>query len=49
MTPAYRIKHWWRACRKPGESLKAFARRYAAGDGNPNTARAWLSRKRKAR
>lgn len=28
-TPAYGLKHWWRSERRPGESLKAFARRWA--------------------
>lgn len=47
MTPAYGIKHWWRAARGVGESLKTFARRYAVWcDGRPvtNTAK-WLTRK----
>jgi len=47
MTPGYGLKHWWRAERAPGESLKAFARRFAGyGDGKPTTTSAkWLSRK----
>ena len=48
MTPAYGLKHWWRAERTPGETLKAFARRYAGyrPDGAPSTTSAkWLARK----
>lgn len=48
MTPAYGLKHWWRAERGPRESLKAFARRYAGWrDGEPITTSAkWLQKKR---
>lgn len=46
MTPGYAIKHWWRAARLPGESLKAFARRYAwERPGRAGTATQWLQRK----
>lgn len=47
MTPAYGIKHWWRNCRLPGESLKAFARRNRGHqDGVAvNTAARWLANK----
>lgn len=47
MTPAYGVKHWWRAERSPGESLKVFARRWARyRDMNPVTTTAkWLARK----
>lgn len=45
-TPAYGLKHWWRACREPGESLKAFARRYGRPTGT-GTASRWLARKRR--
>ncbi len=41
-TPAYGLKHWWRAERNPGESLKAFARRFA---GPRTTSGNWLHRK----
>jgi hypothetical protein len=46
MTPAYGLKHWWRAERKPGESLKRFARRYR-GTTEKTTAAVWLRRKRR--
>lgn len=53
MTPGYGLKHWWRAAREPGESLKRFAHRYgvryrgAATDTNQDltTATKWLLRK----
>ncbi len=52
-TPGYAIKHWWRAARGPGESLKAFARRYASGPKGGNqsgtTSWEWLRRKREMR
>lgn len=46
-TPAYGIKHWWRASRQSGESLKAFARSHAGTVllGAENTARRWLANK----
>lgn len=52
MTPAFGLKHWWRAERREGESLKAFARRYAGWklDGSPSTTSArWLAAKRRRR
>jgi len=46
MTPGYAMKHWWRAERRVGESLKAFARRYAGiTNGKPTTSAKWLQRK----
>jgi hypothetical protein len=46
-TPAYGLKHWWRAARRPYESLKAFARRHAGwwGTERLTTSGAWLQRK----
>lgn len=42
----YGLKRWWRAARLPGESLKAFARRFARGDhAKTTTAFEWLRRK----
>lgn len=49
-TPAYAIKKWWRAARRPGESLKAFAYRHAGQlrDGKQTTSAQWLARKGKS-
>lgn len=44
MTPAYAIKHWWRAARRDGESLRAFSRRHAGYTGDTTAAR-WLKAK----
>jgi len=49
-TPAYGIKHWWRAERREGESLKAFARRFLhrqrpGSTEIKGTANIWLARK----
>lgn len=48
-TPAYGIKHWWRACRSEGESLKHFARRHRGEDrrGKPLTSETWFANKRR--
>jgi len=49
VTPAYGLKHWWRAAREPGESLKQFARKHAGYFsrrlGTLTTSGTWLARK----
>ena len=42
------IKQWWKACRRPGEPLKAFARRHLCSCPSrcTHTARVWVTNKR---
>jgi len=45
-TPSYGLKHWWRAARRPGESLKQFARRFVGRGATYTTASRWFDRKK---
>lgn len=49
-TPSYGIKHWWRACREDGESLRQFARRHQSKTcrKGQTTADRWLANKKGA-